>query len=57
MSRGKIQVHPEGTPHPTEHTFEELLKRIVSVPRKEVDKHMATEQRHKKKRKEQRSGK
>jgi hypothetical protein len=51
MSRGKLRVHPEGTPHPTEHTFEELLKRIVSVPRKEVDKHMAEQRRHKKKRK------
>ena len=48
MSRGKIRVHPEGTPHPTEHTFEGLLKRIVSVPRAEVDKHIAAEARRKK---------
>ena len=41
MSREKIRVHPEGTPHPTEHSFEELLRRIVNVPRSEVDKHMA----------------
>jgi hypothetical protein len=51
MSRGKIRVHPHGSPHPTEHTFEELLKRIVSVPRKEVDRHMADERKHKKERK------
>lgn len=47
MSRAKVRVHPEGTPHQTEHTFEELLKRIVSVPRAEVDKHMAEERRKK----------
>ena len=52
MSRGKIRVHPEGAPHPTEHTFEELLRRIVTVPRREVDKHM-TEERRRKKRKGQ----
>jgi hypothetical protein len=57
MSRAKVQVHPEGTPHPTEHTFEELLKRIVSVPRAEVDKHMAKERRLKTKRRERRSAK
>jgi hypothetical protein len=51
MSRGKVRVHPEGTPHPTEHSFEELLRRIVEVPRHEVDKHIAQEQRRKKKRK------
>lgn len=49
MSRAKVQVHPEGTPHPTEQTFEELLKRIVSVPRAEVDKHMEKERRAKRK--------
>ena len=57
MSRGKIRVHPEGTPHPTEHTFEELLKRIVSVPRREVDKHIAKERRLKIRRRERRSAK
>ena len=51
MSRGKVRVHPEGSPHPTEHSFEELLKRIVNVPRAEVDKHMTYEQRRKKKHK------
>lgn len=48
MSRAKVRVHPPGSPHPTEHTFEGLLKRIVSVPRHEVDKHMAAQQRKKK---------
>ncbi len=43
-----MRVHPHGTPHPTEHTFEELLRRIVSVPRTEVDKHMAEERKQKK---------
>jgi hypothetical protein len=51
MSRAKVRVHPHGTPHPTEHSFEELLKRIVSVPRHEVDKHMAAELRKKKRKK------
>lgn len=51
MSRAKIKVHPEGTPHPTEHTFEGLLRRIVTVPRAEVDKHMAGERRAKKRKK------
>ena len=48
MSRAKIRVHPEGAPHPTEHTFEELLRRIVTIPRAEVNKRMADEQRRKK---------
>ena len=57
MSRAKMAVHPPGTPHPTEHSFEELLKRIVSVPRTEVDKHLKKERRLKKRAAERRSGK
>ena len=54
MSRPKMSSTwclPKDRPHPTEMKFEDLLGLIASAPKAAVDKAMAQEERHKKKRK------